>query len=90
MHNIGPLGCWPQRLGSNNATDYDKHGCFQYLNKGAKEFNNQLNARCEQLRIQMKNAMIVYVDLYAIKYNLIANAAFYGNIYLLNSVSSFL
>lgn len=61
-----------------NASDFDKHGCLEFLNNAAKSFNIQLQAMCEDLRSEMMNAMIVYVDVYAIKYDLIANSAAYG------------
>ncbi|GER55149.1 GDSL-like Lipase/Acylhydrolase superfamily protein [Striga asiatica] len=80
VHNTGPLGCLPAKLATSktNATDFDKHGCIEQMNEGAKAFNAELAALCKQLRSQMQNATIVYVDVYSIKYNLIENSAFYG------------
>jgi phospholipase/lecithinase/hemolysin len=82
VHNTGPLGCFPQQLATRgtNATDFDHYGCLESLNNAAKAFNKQLQALCEDLRSEMKNATIVYVDIYAIKYHLIANSADYGMI----------
>ncbi|KAG8374805.1 hypothetical protein BUALT_Bualt10G0033800 [Buddleja alternifolia] len=81
VHNTGPLGCLPREIAIRNimnASEYDEYGCIEALNEGAKTFNNQLNALCQQLRSQMKNSTIVYVDIYSIKYDLIANATSYG------------
>ncbi|KAK4418016.1 GDSL esterase/lipase LIP-4 [Sesamum alatum] len=80
VHNTGPLGCLPEKLGTRktNATDFDQYGCIKSLNDGAKAFNAKLDALCQELRQQMKNATIVYVDMYSIKYDLIANSAAYG------------
>ncbi|CAK9166733.1 unnamed protein product [Ilex paraguariensis] len=80
VHNTGPLGCLPQKLATSNenARIFDKHGCLQSLNEGAQLFNEKLRELCEQLRSEMKNATIVYVDVYAIKYDLIAHSAIYG------------
>ncbi|OWM80030.1 hypothetical protein CDL15_Pgr010008 [Punica granatum] len=82
IHSTGPLGCLPQKLATtpprNATTDYDPHGCLVPLNNAAKEFNGQLRALCKELQTEMTNATIVYVDVYSIKYNLIANAAKYG------------
>ncbi|PIN15545.1 Alpha-L-fucosidase [Handroanthus impetiginosus] len=80
VHNTGPLGCLPEKLGTRktNASDFDEHGCIKALNDGAKAFNSNLKDLCEQLRPQMKNSTIVYVDMYSIKYDLIANSASYG------------
>ncbi|CAA0824935.1 GDSL esterase/lipase LIP-4 [Striga hermonthica] len=79
VHNTGPLGCLPASLGTSktNATDFDEHGCIESMNEGAKAFNAELAALCEELRSQMQNATIVYVDVYSIKYNLIEYSAFY-------------
>ncbi|KAK6118136.1 hypothetical protein DH2020_048120 [Rehmannia glutinosa] len=80
VHNTGPLGCLPEKLGTRktNGTDLDQNGCIKSLNEGAKAFNIKLNALCQDLRSQMKNSTIVYVDIYSIKYNLIANSNNYG------------
>ncbi|CAN4113366.1 unnamed protein product [Withania somnifera] len=81
IHNTGPLGCLPQKVATRNASnsnDLDDYGCIKSMNEAAKTFNNQLRALCEQLRLQMKDATIVYVDMYAIKYDLIANSGSYG------------
>ncbi|XP_062110072.1 GDSL esterase/lipase At1g09390-like [Humulus lupulus] len=81
VHNTGPLGCSPQLLsilGQNFTGDNDKYGCIQTLNNVAKVFNEQLYALCEQLRSEMKDATIVYVDMYSIKYGVITNPSIYG------------
>lgn len=80
MHNTGPLGCLPQQLVniSRSSDDFDNHGCLKSRNNAAKKFNKQLKALCKKLRAAMKDATIVYVDIFAIKYDLIANAKLYG------------
>lgn len=81
IHNTGPLGCLPQKVATRNVSnlnDIDDHGCVKSMNEAAQAFNNQLRALCEQLRLQMKDTTIVYVDMYAIKYDLIANSSTYG------------
>lgn len=35
---------------------------------------------CEELRNTLKDATLVYVDIYSIKYDLIANASQYGKL----------
>ncbi|XP_021812740.1 GDSL esterase/lipase At1g09390-like [Prunus avium] len=76
VHNTGPLGCLPQKLAGN----VDNHDCLKFLNDAAKAFNKQFHTLCEELRSQMRRAIIAYVDIYAIKYDLIANSAKYGSI----------
>lgn len=80
VHNTGPLGCLPQILSttSHNASDIDNFGCIQYMNEAAKEFNKQLFSLCEELRSEMKDATIVHVDIYSIKYGIITNPSIYG------------
>lgn len=80
MHNAGPLGCLPPQLGIRkpNATEVDQYGCISILNEGAKVFNSKLDDLCQQLRLEMKDSTIVYVDIYTIKYNLIVNSSSHG------------
>ncbi|KAJ6955812.1 GDSL esterase/lipase [Populus alba x Populus x berolinensis] len=80
IHNTGPLGCLPQKLATfdKKSSDFDQYGCLKTLNDAAKQFNDQLRVLCEELRSELKNSTIVYVDMYSIKYDLIANATTYG------------
>ncbi|EEF47209.1 zinc finger protein, putative [Ricinus communis] len=80
VHNTGPLGCLPRILSitEKKASDFDEHGCLWPLNDASKEFNKQLHALCEELRSELEDSTLVYVDMYSIKYDLFANAATYG------------
>ncbi|KDP28305.1 hypothetical protein JCGZ_14076 [Jatropha curcas] len=80
VHNTGPLGCLPRILSitEKTASDFDEHGCLQPINNAAKEFNQQLHDLCVQLRTELEDSSIVYVDMYSIKYDLFANPATYG------------
>lgn len=80
VHNTGPLGCLPQKLSMvpNKPSDLDTYGCLSAYNDAAKLFNKALNDLCEELRSQLKAATIVYVDIFSIKYDLIANHTKYG------------
>ncbi|CAA0842276.1 GDSL esterase/lipase [Striga hermonthica] len=81
VHSTGPLGCLPREIALReklNNSNFDQYGCLKSLNDVAKAFNAELNALCEQLRSQMDNSKIVYVDVYSIKYDLIANSTSYG------------
>ncbi|GER48597.1 GDSL esterase/lipase [Striga asiatica] len=78
VHNTGPLGCLPQKLSLVNSKGLDSYGCIKSYNDAAKLFNEGLRRACEGLRTEMKDSTIVYVDVYAIKLDLIANSTNYG------------
>lgn len=61
-----------------HSKDFDKHGCLASYNSAAKLFNQGLDHMCRELRTELRDAKIVYVDIYAIKYDLIANSTNYG------------
>ncbi|XP_057802368.1 GDSL esterase/lipase LIP-4-like [Salvia miltiorrhiza] len=79
VHNTGPLGCLPSNVALINAsTAVDEYGCVSDKNKAAAAFNSQLERLCRELRLEMGDATIVYVDIYSIKLDLIVNATSYG------------
>nr|GMD37901.1 GDSL esterase/lipase At1g09390-like [Ipomoea batatas] len=81
VHSTGPLGCLPLILSRKNysAGDLDRHGCSRAVNRAAREFNDQLSRLCRQARRRMEEVKaVVYVDVFAIKYDLIANSSKYG------------
>lgn len=78
IHNTGPLGCLPQKLWLVQKKVLDPHGCLSSYNSAAQLFNEALRHSCIELRSELAGATIVYVDIYAIKYDLIANSRKYG------------
>ncbi|XP_026397454.1 GDSL esterase/lipase At3g62280-like [Papaver somniferum] len=80
IHNTGPLGCAPKELAlhPHNDTDLDQIGCFKVHNDLAKAFNEGLKVICNELRSTYKDATIVYVDIYKIKYELFREYKSYG------------
>nr|GMC86759.1 GDSL esterase/lipase LIP-4-like [Ipomoea batatas] len=62
----------------NVPADYDRMGCLIHLNEVANEFNTRLGRLCELMRSELNESVIVYVDMYTIKYNVISNYALYG------------
>lgn len=79
VHNTGPLGCLPKILALAQKKDLDSFGCLSSYNSAARLFNEALYHSSQKLRTQLKDATLVYVDIYAIKHDLIANATKYGN-----------
>lgn len=80
VHNTGPLGCLPQKLSlvQKASNDLDPYGCLSSYNDAARLFNQALFQLCEKLRSENKDATIVCVDIYKIKYDLVANSTNYG------------
>lgn len=80
IHGTGALGCLPQKLAipRKNDSDLDQYGCLKTYNRAAVAFNAALGSLCDQLSAQMKDATIVYTDLFPIKYDLVANHTKYG------------
>ncbi|OAY70579.1 GDSL esterase/lipase [Ananas comosus] len=80
IHNTAPLGCLPQNIAAfgKDPSKLDELGCVASHNRAAKLFNLQLHALCTKLQGQYTDANITYVDIYSIKYDLIANYSRYG------------
>uniref|UniRef100_A0A0E0JHY0 Esterase n=1 Tax=Oryza punctata TaxID=4537 RepID=A0A0E0JHY0_ORYPU len=80
VHGTGALGCLPQKLSipRGDDADLDGNGCLKTYNAAAREFNAQLGTACRQLRQRMADAAVVFTDVYAIKYDLVANHTLYG------------
>ncbi|KAM6562325.1 hypothetical protein CsatB_022323 [Cannabis sativa] len=80
IHNTGPIGCLPFSviIYSPKPENMDQIGCVKSHNEVAKEFNTQLHQRVSQLRVQLPDAVITYVDIYSAKYSLISEAKKYG------------
>lgn len=78
VHNTGPLGCLPKLLALAQKKDLDSFGCLSGYNSAARLFNEALLHSTQKLRSELKDATLVYVDIYAIKHDLITNAVKYG------------
>ncbi|XP_027352675.1 GDSL esterase/lipase At1g09390 [Abrus precatorius] len=78
VHNTGPLGCLPKILALAQKKDLDSSGCLPSYNTAARLFNEALLHLTQKLRTELKDATLVYVDIYAIKNDLITNATKYG------------
>ena len=61
-----------------SAAQMDKFGCAKPFNEVAQYFNRKLKEAVLELREELPKAAITYVDVYAVKYNLISNAQKYG------------
>ncbi|XP_022150798.1 GDSL esterase/lipase At1g54790-like [Momordica charantia] len=75
IHNTGPLGCLAQNIAKfgTDPSKLDEFGCLISHNQAAKLFNTQLHALSKKLQAQFADGNVIYVDIYAIKSNLITN-----------------
>jgi hypothetical protein len=61
-----------------SAAQIDKFGCAAPFNEVAQYFNHKLKEIVVQLREELSEATIEYVDVYTLKYTLISHAQKYG------------
>ncbi|KZV15267.1 hypothetical protein F511_27549 [Dorcoceras hygrometricum] len=76
IHNTGPIGCLPYFVVGHRTADRsntDSNGCIKSYNEVAQEFNKQLKDRIIDLRSQLRDAILIYVDIYSVKHSLISN-----------------
>ncbi|KAA8545074.1 hypothetical protein F0562_019827 [Nyssa sinensis] len=80
IHNTGPLGCLAQNIArfGTDPSKLDELGCVSSHNQASKLLNLQLHALCKKLQGQFSDANVTYIDIFAIKSNLIANYSQYG------------
>lgn len=78
IHGTGALGCLPALVVQESNGEKDKHGCIASVNRAAKAYNKKLSQLCDDLRFHLKGATVVYTDMFAIKYDFVANHTKYG------------
>ncbi|XP_047308847.1 alpha-L-fucosidase 3-like [Impatiens glandulifera] len=76
VHNTGPVGCLPYVMDRLliTAGQVDKFGCASPFNDVARDYNIALKATIDELRNDLPEAAITYVDIYSIKYALFSQA----------------
>ncbi|XP_057442692.1 GDSL esterase/lipase ENOD8-like [Lotus japonicus] len=78
IHNTGPIGCFPFILTTFKVTLKDRYGCSKPHNEVAQYFNQKLKEAVVQLRQELPQAAITYVDVYSIKYSFVSDPKKYG------------
>lgn len=63
---------------SVTAPQVDKAGCATPFNEVAQYFNHKLKQVVYQLREELPDAALTYVDIYSIKYDFFSNPHKYG------------
>jgi hypothetical protein len=81
VHGTGALGCLPQKLAipRDDDSDLDAHGCLKTYNAVARRFNALLGDACNTLQQRMVDATIVFIDMFAVKYDLVVNHTMHGS-----------
>ncbi|CAH2042389.1 unnamed protein product [Thlaspi arvense] len=80
IHNTGPLGCLAQNV-AKFGTDPSKRDELRWVSthqQAARLLNLHLHALCKKLQGNYTDPNVPYVDIFAIKSNLIANYSRYG------------
>ncbi|VVA96538.1 unnamed protein product [Arabis nemorensis] len=80
IHNTGPLGCLAQAVSlfGRDKSKLDEFGCVSDHNQAAKLFNLQLHGLFKKLPQLYHDSRFTYVDIFAIKSDLIFNHSNYG------------
>lgn len=81
IHNTGPVGCLPyvfERI-PILTSQVDRAGCATPFNGVAQYFNCGLKEVVAQLRKELPEAVLTYVDVYSVKYLLISQPKKHGN-----------
>ncbi|KAL8133691.1 esterase-like [Apium graveolens] len=78
IHNTGPLGCYPYILTILPTNNVDSVGCSKAVNDLAQTFNSVLKTAVDQLRSELPEAAITYVDIYSAYYSLYLEPQNYG------------
>ncbi|KAL8550580.1 hypothetical protein ACS0TY_009128 [Phlomoides rotata] len=76
IHNTGPVGCLSYLMNAFIETEkrVDQYGCLIPYNEVSQHFNLGLKEMVVQLRSELPEAAITYVDVYSVKYTLISQA----------------
>ncbi|KAK4488803.1 hypothetical protein RD792_004593 [Penstemon davidsonii] len=87
IHNTGPVGCLPYVMDRPliAAGEVDEIGCASPFNEMDQYFNFRLKETVIQLRKDLPSAALTYVDVYAVKYDLISHAKKHGFVHPLQA-----
>ncbi|CAL0317930.1 unnamed protein product [Lupinus luteus] len=78
IHNTGPIGCLPLILANFPSAEKDEYGCAKAHNEVSQYFNHRLKETLAQLRKDLSDVAITYVDIYSAKFSLFQDPKKYG------------
>ncbi|XP_020270659.1 GDSL esterase/lipase At4g01130-like [Asparagus officinalis] len=81
--NLAPIGCFPAFLTElpHDASDLDIYGCMISYNDAVVYYNNLLKERLGQIRDQLLDASVIYVDTHSIKLELFQHPKDHGFVF---------
>ncbi|KAK8940247.1 GDSL esterase/lipase [Platanthera guangdongensis] len=83
VFNLAPIGCFPAFLKElpHTNSDLDEYGCMLSYNNAVEDYNRLLNQTLHQIRVQLKDASVVYVDTHSVKLELYRHPKSHGLLY---------
>ncbi|KAL0910873.1 hypothetical protein M5K25_018969 [Dendrobium thyrsiflorum] len=83
VFNLAPIGCFPSFLTvlPHDESDLDEYGCMISYNNAVLEYNQLLKENLQQIRSELQNASVIYVDTNSVKLELFQHPEKYGFIY---------
>ncbi|KAG8391906.1 hypothetical protein BUALT_Bualt01G0235700 [Buddleja alternifolia] len=78
--NLAPIGCYPAFIVQlpHSSSDFDQYGCLASYNNAVSEYNSMLKESLRQLRGELKDANVVYVDTHSVLLELFQNPKSHG------------
>nr|AFS60085.1 lanatoside 15-O-acetylesterase [Paphiopedilum concolor] len=80
VFNLAPIGCFPAFLKElpHSNSDLDEYGCMVSYNKAVVDYNNLLNQTLQEIRDQLSDASVIYVDTHSVKLELYQHPKTHG------------
>lgn len=80
VFNLAPIGCFPAFLTElpHNTSDLDMYGCMMSYNNAVLDYNLMLKDTLSQIRDQLPDATLVYVDTHSVKLKLFQHPKDHG------------
>ena len=78
--NIAPIGCYPAFLEElpHDESDVDQFGCLISYNNAVVEYNTMLKDTLFQVKKQLSNADVIYVDIHSVMLELFQHPTHHG------------